>query len=105
MTVLGIVSKFSIYDISNFRYIGLVLPSIPWHPRVFYADTERKLRHYQVFEIVKSISFGHPRVFMQMLNENFDVLMSKSYMIPYQLVFSLIGIVSYSIPTSISNTS
>ena len=37
--VLDIVSKVPIY-----RNIERVLRSIPWHPRVFYADTEWKLR-------------------------------------------------------------
>lgn len=45
--VLDIVSIFSIYqniDVSLYRNIGRVLSFIPWHPRVFYADNERKLR-------------------------------------------------------------
>ena len=37
------------FDTSKYRTLEIyddierVLPSIPWHPRAFYADTERKL--------------------------------------------------------------
>ena len=35
--------KFRYIELSIHRNIGRGLLSIPWHPRVFYADTERKL--------------------------------------------------------------
>ena len=31
------------YELSIYR-IERVFPSVPWHPRVLYADTDRKLR-------------------------------------------------------------
>ena len=68
-------SKYRNIEDSIYRNIEGVLPSIPRYPRVFYADTERKLRCiYQI---------------------------SKSYI---STIFLFIDIVSNSIPVSISNT-
>lgn len=53
LVVLNIVSKHPIYQnierpvLQQYR-IELVLPSIRWHTRVFYAATERKLCLYQI---------------------------------------------------------
>ena len=63
-------------SISVLYRIELALTSIPWHPRVF---------------------------FMQTLNESFDVPNIELVHIDY-IGFVLIGIVSNSIPISISNT-
>ena len=50
LLLLNVVSKNSMYR------IVYVSPSMPWHPRAFCADTERKLRCPKVsaFEIVSS---------------------------------------------------
>ena len=55
--------KFRYIELSIHRNIGRGLLSIPWHPRVFYADTERKLtcieHRNRVYLVSIFFFFGH----------------------------------------------
>ena len=122
LIVLDIVSKVSIYrNIERWIYcIERVLPSIPWRPRVFYENTERKLPCINISIVSINVFFCSSASYrtrfryrhrIELDSDIGIVLNSIQTSVSYRTRFrcryrieldSDIGIVSNSIPISVS---